>query len=307
MAYIGLISNGHSGGNISGRISTRFLEGLVFHAGGLARSSKDHEEGLDKITSEFISSGIEVVAINGGDGTFQKLLTSYIKNSNGRDLPKFLILRSGSMNILADAFKLGDNPNLSLFKLIDNRPTREVSLRTLEVNSNGIINYGSLFASGAVYNFVADHNDTSTGEKTIVKAGKMFARALWSDKYADQLLRPTEARLYVEERFRGDRHSAILVAGYKINVFGIKPFNFMPQIDGGFYEGDNNFSKSDYLINLMRFRRGEEVKACNYAFGINHVRMVADKPFGYTLDGELFTTNEVVIKDGPVIKLLQVS
>ena len=301
---IGLITNGHAEGTFSGRVNTREIEKLIIFNGGISRHSRDYSGHLDEIVSEFYSSSVGVVVSNGGDGTFQKVITSYIRNNRGRTLPKFVILRSGSMNILADAFDCSKYPKKAILNLTQSK-VQGFDLGILKVSSKDEVNYGTLFASGAIYNFVKEQDNPHGGRKTRTKAGLFIVKSLLSNSFAESLLEPTISELYVDGEYRGKEHTSILASTYKINILKIKPFHWMPELCKGFYQGDNNFRAKEYFSNFLNFTLGNRVETCNYKIGTNHIYMRSDKEFGYTLDGELFTSKEINVEEGTKIELLR--
>ena len=55
---------------------------------------------LKRVAADFRQSKIEILAINGGDGTISKTLTAFINEYGDEPLPKIAILKGGTINVV---------------------------------------------------------------------------------------------------------------------------------------------------------------------------------------------------------------
>ncbi|MBI4125243.1 MAG: hypothetical protein HY466_04860, partial [Deltaproteobacteria bacterium] len=111
-----------------------------------------------KLAREYKSRSNDIIAIAGGDGTYQKTQTVLV-HVYGRDpLPKIALLGGGTMNNMVNCLKLKGTPETILSRLIyqyhQDRPFRETQLHLLKVNDQ----YGFLYGSGLLHRFLIDFN-----------------------------------------------------------------------------------------------------------------------------------------------------
>lgn len=115
MRSLGLISNPLSGGNRKGMHIIREVMARhpqIYHR----EASTPLEIGL--VLAEFIRMGVDVVAVNGGDGTAHAVLTKLFHRPPGRLVPLLAILRSGTASMIARDVGLRGSRRLSLKRLL---------------------------------------------------------------------------------------------------------------------------------------------------------------------------------------------
>ncbi len=129
-----------------------------------------HEELLDfaelaSVVERLIGSGIEVIAVNGGDGTVQAVLTELGRRSDKGTAPKLAILAGGMTNVIAKDVGLTGQPAKALERLIAavSAPgsTREVTrpLIGLVLDPEQPPIYGMFFGAAGFHQAVKLAND----------------------------------------------------------------------------------------------------------------------------------------------------
>ncbi|RMD61314.1 MAG: hypothetical protein D6826_10210 [Alphaproteobacteria bacterium] len=98
MARIGLISNIHSQQNRRGMAAIR--DTAARHA-NVVHAEIDRIEDLGQALGDFIRHGVDVIALNGGDGTVQAALTALINTTAPKRRPRLAILPGGMTNLIA--------------------------------------------------------------------------------------------------------------------------------------------------------------------------------------------------------------
>ena len=220
MAGIGVIYNPRAGKN---RKQKRNLQNLnaIINGFGIIRETRT-EEDLTRAIDEFRKSSIDLIAVSGGDGTIHRVLTNVIAQYRDTPLPRFMALRSGTMNTFANSIKFkGDAADL-LKRTIDhhkkNIPLRHANQHLMRVNDT----YGFMTGTGVVCNFLDTYYKSGTPGP--VHAGKMVVRtimsALFHTGYAEKLFRPTGFRLIIDGR-ELEKRSFMFTLGCTIKELGL--------------------------------------------------------------------------------------
>ena len=153
MTAIGVISNGRSRKNKKHPERVNELK-YILGNNGVVRETKTIEE-LYKAAAEFKELDIEILCINGGDGTNHVTLTAFIEVYGDKPLPKIAILRAGTMNTVATSLKIYGKSSDILLNIIKKYNSGEPFLITkrnlLKINND---KYGFIFGNGAIYNFL---------------------------------------------------------------------------------------------------------------------------------------------------------
>jgi hypothetical protein len=111
-----MISNPLSGGNRKGLGAVRAA--LARRPGALHREARNPEEAAS-VVAEFAGRGVDVIAINGGDGTIQAVLTALFRSRRYASPPLLAVLRSGTDSIIAEDVGLQGSRDRGLRRLLD--------------------------------------------------------------------------------------------------------------------------------------------------------------------------------------------
>lgn len=127
------------------------LEKLVARRGLLFVTQTADE--LDSALLEFSRCGVQVIAVNGGDGTISRVLTGALRFWPADKVPDIIPLRGGNFNVLANNLGVHGSPRRLLERLLvslDGPVLRRVARRTLVVGGH----CGFQFANGSVGRFL---------------------------------------------------------------------------------------------------------------------------------------------------------
>ncbi len=321
MVRIGFVHNSKAAANKKGLADVRGLEDIVVGSGGVFAEPETAAE-LDAAIDQFEKKGTEVIVINGGDGTFHFVFNSYIRKlRNERQipidnlaLPRFLVLPGGTANVLSKVSPNYGNVTQTIEKLAESSwcELSTSSVRTLTVSCDEHVYFGAIFAAGAVYRFMKYYEDKGSGKKSIGKAVSMITRGILDGEFGDYLIKPDDAILAINDRERRQGYMAVLACGFKPSIIGIRPFNFMDDLPAGkedlgscFYEAHTSLSRGRLVLALPFLFAGRKVRGVDYNPDAYEVRIKGNDA-GFTLDGELYTGNDITVEPGPLIKLVKV-
>jgi diacylglycerol kinase (ATP) len=124
---VGVLTNPHSGGNKSGG---RAIYDVLAKSPDTVHLEACEPESIAGALSKFAQHGIDLIIINGGDGTIQATLTS-LGNDDFFDSPPLLaLLRSGTTSMLSRDIGIPGSPAVALQSILEwaNRPNKDFSV-----------------------------------------------------------------------------------------------------------------------------------------------------------------------------------
>jgi len=152
MALIGVISNPRSRKNK--RRPERLRRVMEFRDPLVLSRCTETLPDLDRALEEFHRRKIEVLAINGGDGTIHLVLTKMLQIWDHDRLPKIAVLKGGTINQVAVNCKVRGNAVTHLTrltaKLREEKPFRIVRKPLFRIGDK----YGFIFGNGIVTAFM---------------------------------------------------------------------------------------------------------------------------------------------------------
>ena len=198
MPGIGIIHNPFAKGNLKrpwiGKKLANILEDV-----GVFRETKDIHE-LPQVAQEFMDQGIEIMAVNGGDGTLHLALSAFAPVYGDKPMPKLLSLRGGTMNTVSNSLKIKGKTMKILEKAVQKYKAgedfHEMDQHLIKVNEK----YGFLTGAGVMANFLdAYYSGSTTGPW---QATKMITRLVGSafigSEYSRALFAPAPMKITVD-------------------------------------------------------------------------------------------------------------
>lgn len=308
MYKIGIIYNPLAGSNKHNSSERSSQLGKILGNHGVLRETRSLEE-LNKVAREFYEEKLEILAICGGDGTTQRVLTAFEKIYREEGFPLVALLKGGTMNLLEHSLGMKGDPVQrlqNLIKIAEKGKYPTISHTLLRVNSQ----CGWIFGNGMPANFLEEYY--RSGTPSFQQAISTFSTAFWSTitghkNYIEQLFTPVHAEVQVGDVKLPDTcFTALMAATEKECGFGFKPFYQARKEQGKFHFLALNLQPKELLQNLHKFRAGQKVvddTNCNAV--TNHVMIETAVPYHYTIDGEMLnTTKKIEISAGPVVKLI---
>jgi hypothetical protein len=112
---IGVISNPRSQRNQSEMARMREL----IESHGVPHGEIDDIESVPHILQRFAGEGVELVAVSGGDGTVQAVLTALLNGNAFATPPRVAVLAAGMTNLIAADVGMKDHPAEALARLLE--------------------------------------------------------------------------------------------------------------------------------------------------------------------------------------------
>ncbi len=231
---IGLISNTHSGRNRKALPKIRALTAArpwVLH-----REARTPEQ-IAEALGEFAEAGVDVVALNGGDGTIQSALTHLFVAQPFEIMPLLALLPGGTTNM--SAYDISDGRRRlipSLHKLLEsseqdrcNWETVERSLLKVQARPGAEPLFGLFFGSGAIIRgmeyFQAQIH--TKGLKNEIGPGLTLLRFLWGVLRGDpEFIGGSPVVISIDGEDRQRRFDALILFVSTLERFflGMRPY-----------------------------------------------------------------------------------
>jgi hypothetical protein len=269
--------------------------------------------------ADFARKNVEIVAVNGGDGTIQAVLTALFHDNPFSTLPLLAILRSGTTSMTAGDVGLRGSALHGLGKLMGWAKTRNSQFITrrhvLSVEAPGQAPLCGMFLGGAsicqgIRYFHAKVN--SLGFRGELMPGLVIARFLLDTLHGrSQHVSPSTVNIGVNGASPERWDCLVILASTLERLFlGMRPF-------WGTGSGPVHFSAVSTnpqnllqaLPNLLRGRRGRHGTAAKgyLSHNVDELQLTLDSEFA--LDGEFYTPDTrrgpVVIRSGGTASFLR--
>jgi diacylglycerol kinase (ATP) len=308
MPGIGVITNPRSRVNKKDPSKMQKL-GYLLGSRGSAEATRSLDD-LYRAAEEFKQAGIDILGINGGDGTIHVTLSAFLKVYGDAPFPKVAILRGGTLNTIASGIGITrGKPQDLLYTVIDRYHTGE-ELRVVERNILQVGEaYGFIFGNGLIANFLGAYY--ATGKPSPMMGAKVLARTIASiifrTKFAKHLFRRFHGRVVVDGEVWAREDFVTLTAATVPEIgLGFKPFYRCDEKPDHFALVGIHCSPIGVALDLPRIHRGQPMKRHKAISAIpREVTIESDEPFAYTIDGDLYEgATSLVLKTGPKLQLI---
>ncbi len=307
MPGIGVITNPKSRANKKNPTRMREL-GQLLGSRGSAEATRSLDE-LYRAAEEFKAAGIDILGINGGDGTIHVTLTAFLKVYGDAPFPRVAILRGGTLNTIAKGIGIVGSPSDILFEIIDRAHRgEEIPSQERHVMQIGE-QYGFIFGNGLIANFLEAYY--GTGNPSPWTGAKLLFRTVASAIVRGKLVRS------LFKRFEGDvlvdgetwaRRDFVTLTGSTVPEIGLgfKPFYRCDEKPGHFAFLGMHCPPVGLSVELPRIFMGKPMRR-DKAISVvaKDCLLRSDEPFSYTIDGDIYTgARELAIKTGPKLRLI---
>ena len=308
---LGVVSNPNSGGNRNGLVAVyRVLRNQADAFHREAVTVPETAAALD----EFRHNGVNLVAINGGDGTIQTVLTALFDRKPYEEMPLLAILRAGTDSIIAGDIGIRGSRDRGLRKLINwarkpdgsGAPVRRPVIR-LQTSSRQDTLYGMIFGAAVIYQAIlfCRRNIHTMGVTGALAPSLTLARFLLGVIRRNPQYAATAPLAIELDRAAPIRNDFLMVLVSTVNRFflGLRPF-------WGTETGAMQFTavadRPRYLMRVLpSMARGHRCRLRTpengyFSHNADEVRLKLNS--GFMLDGELHPvgpdTQEIILNNG---------
>jgi len=308
MPGIGIITNPHS--KLNKRNPSRAaLLGFILGAQGQLEVTNSIED-LTRVARDFKEKGIRILAINGGDGTISRTLTAFIQEYQSEPLPRIALLRGGTINVLANNLGIRGSPEQVLYRLVEGHSGQgELPWRRLHsLKMEG--NYGFLFADGVAPAFLTEYYQRKSGPVgALILTLRVWASRLFNGELFSRIVQDIHHKLLPDV---GPAHMHTSCAVFCSTVaklpLGYPMFHLLKSYPGAFQCTSMTMPAKDaFWLFPMILATGQDGEGKGkISFCCHDLLVEQERPFEYTLDGELYRSqsNSLRIGMGPDLDFL---
>ncbi len=306
MGGIGVIHNPFSRRNRRNPFGMDAM-GFIVGSSGDAVATKNIED-MREILRFFREREIDILAINGGDGSNSHVLTGMVDTWGEAPLPKVALLRGGTMNIAASSCGVRGSPAGLMMNLVrkfrDGVPLETTRRHLLRVDDR----YGFIYGIGFVHSFL---EVLYAGGKSRWKTMKLLGRAVGSTLVRGKLYRRLFGRVRCTvtmdgKRWRWRSFSALAASTVEQIGLGFKPFLRCREKPGTFQLLGVIGSPGSLIPSLPKAFFGRAISRKKFVAAVARRAVVeAREPLPYTLDGENYPgAKKVRLRAGPEVEII---
>lgn len=312
MGGIGIVNNPRSRRNrrhpgVAGR-----LRALLGGDGEVADAATPEE--LERAVERFRAAGVDVVGVNGGDGTGSYVLTALARAWGEAPLPRLLLLRGGAMNTVAHGNGVRGRPERILREVLARRhagvPLRTTGRDLLRVSADGgPARYGFIFGAGAIVVAFLDAY-YGTGRPSPATAAALVVRgvasALVDGPFAAALTARAPLRIATDGEEWEDGSFLAVAAGSTPDAgFGFRAFHRCGEQPGFFHVVGVTGTVGQLARALPRLRRGAPWRRRVAQDEVARVLELEGDAPRFTVDGDLLpAVSRVRVETGPPVELV---
>lgn len=286
------------------------MESLGYMVGTQGESvSTQQVDDIFQMARLFKEREVDILGINGGDGSNHLTLTAFIKEYGNTPLPKVAFLRGGTMNTISDACGIRGTQAGLLMNLIDKyrqkTPFETVFRDTMEIEGR----YGFIFGNGLISEFLEAYY--RRGKTSPWSAFCMFNRVLSASFIKSSLIKnmldPFHAVIWADEKkWENAPYTALAASTVHEIGLGFKPFYRCEEKPRTFHFLGLMASPFKLALALPKFRLGRKVSSKKIRETVTrHVAIESDRNWKYTLDGDIHQANKKLeINLGPRLEII---
>ncbi len=270
-------------------------------------------EELDRAVERFRAAEVDVVGVNGGDGTGHYVLTALARAYGGAPLPRLLLLRAGAMNTVAHGHGIGGGPERILREVLIRRrhgfPLRTATRDLLRVTADGREpRYGFIFGTGAMVTFLEAYYGTGrpSPATAALLIGRAIGSALLGGPFAAALTRRAPLRVTTDgDEWEDGSYLAVAAGSTPDAGFGFLAFHRCGEQPGFFHAVGVTGTVGQLARSLPRLRRGRPWRRRVAQDEVARELVLEGEAPRYTLDGDLYAAERTVrVETGPPVEIV---
>lgn len=296
---VAVINNPASGYNRRRHRMASMLDEL--RRSGIEHAEADSLDGLIASTQRLLAHEVELIVVNGGDGTVQAVLTGMFRAPRPANIPVVAVLPGGTTNTTARNVGFGTRPEQALREVIDaaadgrlpGKIQRHHVLKVERDSAPGPL-YAMFFGAGAVYHGIRFSKEyvESRGLRGEIGAGVVLAVFLGRiiTGQGGKLFPPLHARAVIDGgAAMDDELLGILTSTMDRQFLGLHPY--WGREHGPIHYSALSYSARSPVRAALSVMRGKPNRFVRPELGYrshnaSSIELQIDS--GFTLDGELF-------------------
>ncbi|WP_242395126.1 diacylglycerol/lipid kinase family protein [Anaeromyxobacter oryzisoli] len=270
-------------------------------------------EELDRAVERFRAADVEVLGVNGGDGTGHCVLTAFARAYGDRPLPRLLLLRGGAMNTVAHGHHIHGGPESILREVLIRRrhglPLRVAERDLLRIEADGgAPRYGFIFGTGVVVTFLEAYY--ASPSPSPLTAALLLSRAIGSalagGRFAAALTRREPLRVTTDGDEWPDASYLSVLAGATPDIgFGFKVFNRCAEQPGSFHVVGITAAPLQLAFALRRIHAGSPWRRRLAQDEVARELVLEGARPRFTIDGDLYgAERRIRVSTGPAIEIV---
>ena len=254
---------------------------------------------------------IDILAVNGGDGTLHVVLTAFVEAYGDEPLPPVAILRGGTMNTIAGGLGIRGRPaDLLAALLAPSAPPIPFAERSiLRIEGGEKPEYGFLFGNGLLSNFLAEYY--TSADPSPLTAAWLLVRAIVSATYGGALMKrlsaPVQCTVEVDGvRWPAERYLAVTMGTVDDIGFGFRPFFEALRQPGRMHAIGFACSAMGMVLALPRIRLARPPDSPDiYSAVPERVVFTSAAPMPFMVDGDFHPAGmSITVSVGPRIRFV---
>ncbi len=270
-------------------------------------------EELDRAVERFRAARVDVLGVNGGDGTGHYVFTAFARAYGEEALPPLLLLRGGAMNTVAHGHGIRGRADRILRDVLARRrdgfPLRTAARDLLRMSADGAApRYGFIFGTGAIVAFLEAYY--RTGRPSPATAALLVARAIGSavvgGPFAKAITRRERLRVATDGGEWPDASYLALGAASTPDIgFGFLAFHRCGEQPGFFHAVGVTGTAGQLARAMLRLRRGAPWRRRLAQDEVARELVVEGDAPRYTIDGDLYSAERTIrVETGPAIEIV---
>jgi diacylglycerol kinase family enzyme len=319
---IGVITNPRAGKNVENSVRIERLK-RILGRDGIFHETQTREE-ISNAARKFRRLGIDILVIDGGDGTLHHTLSAFIPIYHDTDLPPIVLLRGGTMNTVARSLGIKGLSEAILGGILSTVKKggsfEVVRTNILKVNDR----YGFIFGVGFPVSLLkAYYRGAGRGKG---KTTRVFLKILYSTlKKRDvesNFFHAFKAEIRLdEEKLPARKYTAILGATVKDVGLGFKPTRRAGEREGVFQILCCDMGEREGVFQILCCDMGPERTGLTVFKALLGMELMdsrlldrlatrctitVEKPVDMQIDGEIFKDQkEIYLHVGPAIRFIR--
>ena len=268
-------------------------------------------DALAATARRFREHKIDILCVNGGDGTMHKALTAMVLAYGKDPLPKIAILPSGTMNTVAHGLRLRGSASEILDYIVQryhtNTPMPTARRWLLEVDGR---QYGFLFGNGLCARFLEIYYEGSapTPAKALWLLIRASLSAMVGGAFIQRLMAPYVGSVTLDGvRWLSERWLTLTIGSVDDIGMGFRPFFKSLLYPGRFHVvGIKTMNPFNVVRELPRIYWARQVTGEGFDDDVGYELVLqSDEPIGYMIDGDFHQGGtQLTVRTGPAIEFI---